>query len=43
MVNRITLLLFIGLAFWGCEKKELSLDENISKINLVIETDDVNK
>ena len=36
MINRITLLLFIGLAFWGCEKKvkkvkkELTIDEKLN-------------
>ena len=28
MINRITLLLFIGLAFWGCEENDDCIDES---------------
>ena len=28
MINRITLLLFIGLAYWGCDNNEACIDES---------------
>mgnify|MGYP001158334196 CR=1 FL=1 len=34
MINRITLLLFIGLAFWGCEEKTGVDGEDMSCINV---------